>query len=142
MSHNESHMIHWRRRLHEWRSVVWKERSSLSVPRLLRAVLSGPVPRAVWRRRMRYGCGKCPIHARKLIRVNGVLTWTGLHACRAEFSDAPLGCGCLTTAVALTANPYGDGCWAHSLDGETGWPAHVWPSRWAKWRAVAATIFR
>lgn len=134
-------MIHWHRRLREWRTVVWKERSSLSVPRLLRAALSGPVPRQVWRQRMRYGCGRCPIHARKLIRVNGVLTWTGLHACRGEFGDVKLGCGCLTTAVALTANPYGDGCWAHSIEPGEGWPKHEFASRWAKWRAVIRFIF-
>lgn len=134
-------MIHWHRRLREWRTVVWKERASLSAPRLLRAILSGPVPREVWRRRMRT-CGKCPIHARQLIRVNGVLTWVGLHACRYDHGGAKLGCGCLTTAVALTANPYGKGCWGHSVTDDEGWPAHHWPSRWAKWRAVAGMIFR
>lgn len=134
-------MIHWHRRLREWRTVVWKERASLSVPRLVRAVLSGPVPREVWRRRMRT-CLNCPIHARWMIRVNGVVTWTGLHACRTAHDGAPLGCGCLTTAVALTANPYGGGCWAASLTPDMGWPAYFWYSRRAKWRAIVGMIFR
>jgi hypothetical protein len=129
-------MIHWHRRISEWRTVFWKERANVSVRGLLRAILSGPVPREVWRRRMRYGCGRCPIHARKLIRVDGVLTWTGLHACRAEYGDVKLGCGCLTTAVALSANPYGDGCWAHSIDTNEGWSAYLFTGRWAKVRAV------
>ncbi len=117
------HMIHWRKRLREWRTVVWKERASISPWRLLRAAMSGPVPREVWRQRMRT-CGRCPVSSRKLIRVNGVLTWTGLHACRAEYGDVKLGCGCLTTAVALTANPYGNGCWAHSITENEGWGPH------------------
>lgn len=130
-------MLHWPTRIKEWRTVLALKGVKVSAVSMLRAILSGPVDRSVWRPRMRK-CGKCPIGSRRLLRdENGVLTWTGLHACRREHTLGQiLGCGCNTTLLALTAAPYERGCWARQITKNEGWASLHYPSRWAKVKAV------
>ena len=84
---------------------------------MLRALLTGPVPRSVWRQRIRT-CQRCPIYDR-------------VHkACRViSPRGARLGCGCYVPFKALSASPYegdgGRGCWGRATMGESeGWPEH------------------
>ena len=85
--------------------------------KMTRAVLSGPVPREVWRHRMRV-CAKCPVYD----RVS--------RACmKKQPSGITLGCGCFTPFQALTAAPYKEGCWARAIGVvDEGWPAHRYSS--------------
>lgn len=131
-------MLHLRKRLREWADIVRWHHGSVSWLAMGLAILSGPVPRAIWRARMRK-CRQCPVHARRLLRDNhGILKWVGLHLCHHQSGAQTLGCGCNTTFLALTAAPYPTGCWARETtkNDRDGWPAYVFPSRWAKVRAV------
>ena len=85
--------------------------------KMTRAVLSGPVPREVWRNRMRV-CAKCPVYD----RLN--------KACMKRTENGTkLGCGCYSPYSALTAAPYFEGCWARAVGVVTeGWPAHRYSS--------------
>ena len=82
---------------------------------LVRAVLSGPVPRRVWRQRLRYGCFQCPLYS----KVNGV------HLCRSSHPDMMgIGCGCYLPFLALWAAPYAHGCYGKTLVDDIGWPVY------------------
>lgn len=129
-------MLHWRKRISEWRTVMAQKGVKVSIVSLARAVLSGPVPADVWRDRMRV-CLRCPIYN------------ADLKACRQPNPRGPdyldLGCGCYTPFSALTAVPYtkAGGCWAREItknaepaSAREGWGAYLFPSRWAKVRAV------
>lgn len=121
--------MNWFRRIPQWLSVVRLERSSLSLRAILRALRSGPVPRAVWRQRLRT-CWQCPIYNR------------ATRACRRHHEGRPLGCGCYVPWKALTAAPYPDGCWGREVMGETlGWPRHDFSSARQKRRAILAFLF-
>lgn len=121
--------MNWRRRIPQWMLLVEAESSKGSrlglALKMLRAILSGPVPRRVWRRRMRKGCFKCPIY-------NPVTK-----ACRPihpEFKH--LGCGCYTPFSALWARPYRNGCWGRDHMENIGWPAYFHANRWAQFVAI------
>lgn len=125
--------MNWKRRYRQWRHVLEREgRSGGRVPWLtmVLAVLSGPVPRSVWRARMRT-CANCPLYS-------VVESSTGrLPVCRSTHpAMRGQGCGCYLPFTALTANPYGHGCYGRLLDSELGWPAHVFRSRLAEAWAV------
>lgn len=123
----------WRKRIKQWFEVLrWAHGRDVKIPwlGLVRALLSGPVPRAVWRERLRYGCYRC-------ILFNGKY--------RACSSTHPrhlgVGCSCYLPFAALTAQPYEHGCFGYeTLEGRIGWPAYRWPSRWAKARAIICFI--
>jgi hypothetical protein len=96
---------------------------------LVRALLTGPVPAHVWRTRV-YTCLRCELYNREL------------KACFKRLSDGrTVGCGCYIPLKAFTANPYGDGCWGHSLTSNIGWPKYVFASTQAKWLAVWRFVF-
>ena len=98
---------------------------------MIRAILSGPVPREVWMRRMRTGCFRCPIFDRSNYTC---------HCPNPKYRH--LGCKCYTPFQALTAAPYSQGCWGFvTMSGNLGWPAHHFTSRREKIRAVLTFIF-
>jgi hypothetical protein len=125
--------MRWRKRIKQWIAVLRQTHGEgVKIPwwGLVLAVWSGPVPRQVWRARIRYGCYQCPVYNRELRR------------CRPDLPGyEEVGCGCYLPFSALTAQPYPKGCWAKQVDDpELGWAAYVWPSRWHKWRAVICFI--
>ena len=82
---------------------------------LVRAVASGPVPRTVWRNRLRYGCFQCPLYS----KIDGV------HLCRSTHPDMMgAGCGCYLPFLALWAAPYEHGCYGKELEADIGWPVY------------------
>lgn len=125
-------MLHWSKRLAEWRTVLAQKGVKVSPLALLHAVLSGPVPSDVWRTRIRT-CLRCPVYNAEL------------KACYAALSDGrTTGCGCYTPFKALTAAPYSKdgGCWAREItkgDSEPeGWPAY----RFSSWREKLGAVWR
>jgi hypothetical protein len=129
-------MLHWRKRISEWRTVLAQKGVKVSIFALARAVLSGPVPPDVWRDRMRV-CLRCPVYNRELKRCGRLVVDGNYHR--------QLGCLCYTPFLALTAAPYSPdgGCWAREVTKEAkppsareGWGAYAFPSWWAKWRAI------
>lgn len=57
-------------------------------------------------------CIRCPVYDYKNKK------------CQSTDPDFPdLGCKCVVYFKALTANPYGRGCWGHSYLNSVGWPA-------------------
>lgn len=98
---------------------------------MVRAFLSGPVPRRVWFHRLSV-CRKCPVFNR-----SGWICRSPLHG----YENT--GCGCFIPFSALSAAPYPQGCWiAEASENQAGWPAYVFPSRWAKLRAVLRFAFK
>lgn len=128
--------MNWRRRLREWIAVIrFAHGKGAEIPwwGMFLAILSGPVPRAVWRQRMRQGCYKCVLFRRDL------------HACSSIHPRyLGLGCSCYTPFLALWAEPYPGGCIAKFWKNEdVGWPAYRFPSRWARlWAPVAFLLGR
>ncbi len=115
-------------RLTQWIAVLRLERGTgARIPWLamLRGMLA-PVPRSVWRARLRYGCYQCPIFDNETLR------------CRSLHPDLiGLGCGCYVVFKALAPEPYAGGCWGRAKFGGTfGWAAHVWPSAMDRWLAL------
>lgn len=114
--------MRWRHRLKQWIAALRMAGVS-RVPwwGLVRAVLSGPVPRHVWRARLRYGCFQCPLYSRP----------NGIHLCRSTHPDMMgIGCGCYLPFTALWANPHGKGCYGRDLDDSIGWPAYIDQRSW------------
>lgn len=114
-----------RRRLREWLTALRVAKNTagrLPWLTLLRAILSGVVPRAVWRERMRFGCYQCPVFNLEL------------HTCRGVPKQfAHMGCDCYVVFEALFAEPYAGGCWGRAVvGGMFGWGAYRWRSRWEK----------
>lgn len=105
----------WTLRIRQWAEVYNHEAKAVPHWRLWikigRALLSGSVPRRVYIRRLRT-CMRCPVYdpIRRVCRPR-------------DPAYAHLGCGCFVPFVALTANPYGRGCWGHSYLNSVGWPA-------------------
>ena len=84
-------------------------------------VLQGPVPRAVWRQRIRT-CLRCPLYRGDLRACSSV---------HPAFKG--LGCQCNTTILALFPEPYPGGCIARAWGEETmGWGPHRFPYVWAR----------
>ncbi len=113
-----------RRRLKQWvealrlagvRRVPWLG--------LVRAILSGPVPREVWRVRMRT-CYECPLFS--TVQMPGTTKRTDrLWLCKSTHPDmVGIGCGCALHYKALAAEPYQNGCFGRGLDPDLGWPAY------------------
>ncbi len=109
--------LNWNKRIGEWGIVIaqagedahgWRYYRFFyaSAFKMLRAVLSGPVPANVWHNRMRV-CIRCPIR--------DPLT----RACRKRMSDGRI-----------------LGCSARSVTDDEGWPEYVFPSAWSKLKAV------
>lgn len=125
--------MNWRLRLQQWRNVLWRERGAghpLPWLKMLRGILT-PVPRAVWRSRLRYGCYQCPIFDK------ATLTCSSVHP-----KLAGLGCGCFVPFKALAPEPYEHGCWGQAKFGSTfGWPAYVFPSMLDRWLALPRFLF-
>lgn len=109
---------------------------------LVSAVFSGPVPRNIWRARLRYGCFKCPLYSSIQMPDTTKLT-DRTHLCRSTHPDMlGVGCGCELNLTAMWANPHGKGCFGQDIDPDLGWPPYYWPSRWARVRAVIDFVFR
>lgn len=114
----------WGLRLRQWIAAL-RLAGVAKVPwlGLLRAILSGPVPRRVWRQRLRYGCFQCPLYS----KVNGVML------CRSSHPDMlGIGCGCYLPFLAMAAAPYPKGCFGKTLADDIGWPLYQHPSVWAR----------
>lgn len=119
----------WLRRIPQWLSVLRLERSTLSLRAIIRALASGPVPRAVWRNRLKT-CRACPVFN------------PATRQCRRFLNGNAIGCGCWLPLKALTAAPYPKGCWGFTvMSGNLGWPAHEFLSRHQKRRAILGFIF-
>ncbi len=123
-----------RRRIREWLAVIRLERGTdVRIPwlKMLRGILT-PVPRAVWRERLRYGCYQCPIFDHETMR------------CRSVHPDLlGLGCGCYVVFTALVPEPYVGGCWGRAKFNDTfGWGAYAWPSRIDRWLALPRFLMR
>jgi hypothetical protein len=134
--------MRWRKRLRQWIAVLrLAHGEGVKIPwlGLLSAVLSGIVPRSVWRARMRR-CMTCPLYS--TVQPTGTTKGTDrLHLCKSSHpSFVGLGCHCAVNVAAASANPHGKGCYGRDLDDDLGWPAYDWPSRRAKWRAVICFI--
>lgn len=122
-------MIIWKKRFTEWRRVMAQKDIKVSWLTLARALLTGPVPPDVWRDRIRT-CLQCELYN------------PDLKACFKKLADGrSVGCGCYIPFKAFTANPYGDGCWGHSIAVYVGWPKYVFISSRAKWMAIWRFIF-
>jgi hypothetical protein len=118
--------MHWGRRLKHWLYAL-KLAGASKVPWLgmLQALMSGPVPREVWRQRMRT-CMTCPLYSTE--QMPGTTKRTDrVHLCRSIHPQMlGVGCQCAVNIVALTADPYGKaGCYGRNLDPELGWPVYV-----------------
>lgn len=112
--------MHWSYRLAQW--VIALHRAKHRVPwfGMIRAILSGPVPRSVWRERLRYGCYQCPVFNKELLTCRGAVPLV-----------AHLGCDCFVPFSALTAEPYAGGCWGRAAIGNGfGWGTYRFKSRW------------
>lgn len=117
-------MLHWRKRLGTWARHIRAQRGRVPWVKMALGLLSGPVPAEVWRSRIRT-CARCPVKSPE--------AWV----CRRELSDGRvIGCSCDLVMKCLTAAPYARGCYARMLSETEGWPAYVFPTRWAKIRAV------
>lgn len=118
--------MNWPLRLAQWVIALHVARQRVPWLGLLRAILSGPVPRAVWRRRLRYGCFQCPLFNRERLTCRGV-----------PKQVRHLGCDCYVVFSAMTAEPYEGGCWGRAaLGGDFGWGAVRIP--W--WRRPLAVV--
>jgi len=125
--------MNWLRRLRQWLYAL-KLAGVRNVPwlGLISAILSGPVPRDVWRQRMRT-CMTCPLYS----KGNGVML------CRSTHPDMlGLGCGCFLPFTAMTAKVYEKGCFGRDLEDTLGWPNHVWPTRWSRIKSVIDFVLR
>lgn len=114
--------MNWPRRLKQWLHAL-RLAGVTKVPwwGLVRAVASGPVPRYVWRGRLRYGCLQCPLYS----KVDGVML------CRSSHPDMMgIGCGCYLPFLALWAAPYEHGCFGRGLEDSIGWPAYIDSRPW------------
>lgn len=120
--------MNWLLRLTQWMILVRLEGDKrgwwIIAWTMLKTIASGPVPRAVWRRRIRYGCLKCPIYD------------PTTKACRSVYPQySHLGCGCYTPFSALWAEPYPGGCWGQTVEPKMGWTAWKVDRRWhAVWQ--------
>lgn len=123
-------MLHWGKRIRHWAGVMSTYHGKVPWRNLILAALSGPVPAQVWNERIRK-CARCPVRSED--------DWI----CHNELGDGrTVGCGCDLVFKALSAAPYPKGCWAYQVtDGHEGWPAHRFPSRWARWLAVVRFLF-
>ena len=94
-----------------------------------RAVLSGPVPPEVWRRRMRI-CAKCPVYD------------IADKACMKRLpNQTVIGCSCYCPFLALTAAPYKEGGFARAIGVvDEGWPAHRYSSFGDRIRTIVSLI--
>lgn len=123
--------MNWSRRFPEWLAALREEqRTAGRVPWLTmaRAVMSGVVPRRVWRQRIRT-CYACPVFNKEMLTCRGV-----------PAQIAHLGCGCYVPFEALSAEPYVGGCWGRASIGDTfGWGAYRmrwWERPWSVVRFV------
>jgi hypothetical protein len=122
-------MLRWSQRIREWAVVARQHAGLASGLTMLRAILSGPVPREVWRARIKT-CLTCPVLDRRTM------------ACRRVMPDGSvIGCSCFTPFLAITAAPYPKGCYARQRLPNEGWPSYRFPSRRAKVRAVLRFLF-
>lgn len=133
--------MNWKKRLRQWLLVLRLENKSVGkLPWLtmVMAVLSGPVPRRVWRERIRFGCARCPLYS--TVQPKGTKKRTDLlHLCKSTHPlFAGLGCGCAVNIAAMTASPYAHGCFGRNLPikPELGWGPHVWPHWWSRYFAI------
>lgn len=137
-------MLSGSKRLREWIGVLrWAHGRQVSIPwsKMLVAILSGPVPRSVWRSRIRT-CWKCPLFRRELVDPKRRLF---IRACSSTHPDfVGLGCQCNTTMLALWAEPYPRGCIARFWgEMEMGWGAYRFPTRWRRfWAPVRFLLGR
>lgn len=135
--------MRWRKRIPQWIKAL-RLAGAKNVPwfGLVSAVLSGPVPRKVWRERLRFGCFLCPLYSSvQMPRTK----WAGnrVALCRSTHPDFDgLGCGCYLPFTAMAANPHGKGCFGRNLPikPELGWGPHVWPHWWSRYVAVLAFL--
>jgi hypothetical protein len=103
---------------------------------MMRAIISGPVPRSVWRARMRT-CMTCDLYS--TVQPEGTTKRTDrLHLCKSTHPDLlGVGCGCAVNVSALTANPYGAGCVGRNFAPDLGWGPYHHPSLRARlWAPV------
>jgi hypothetical protein len=120
--------MNWRKRIPEWVAVLrFEHGAGVKIPwrHQFVALLSGPVPRDVWRDRLRNGCFKCVLFDKERMVCRGVVK---------PFNQ--WGCGCYLPFVALAAEPYKGGCYGRATFGyDFGWPAYHFRSRWSKMTA-------
>lgn len=134
--------MNYKRRIPQWiEALKLDDRTAGSLPWLtmFRAVLSGVVPRKVWHTRMRT-CMTCDLYS--TVQMKGTTKRTDkLHLCKSSHpAMLGAGCHCAVNILALTANPYGFGCIGRTIAPDIGWPAYVWPSRWARIKATLAFL--
>lgn len=126
-----------RRRIKQW-LVALRLAGVTRVPWLgmAMAVLGGPVPRAVWRQRMRHGCFQCPLWSS--VQMPGTTKGTDrVHLCKSTHPDMlGMGCNCYLPFLAWWTEPYPGGCVGQSIDPSLGWGAYRYPSLWAQLRGV------
>lgn len=118
------------RRIQSWWRVARQNAGLLDGLAMLRALASGPVPRDVWRDRLRI-CLRCPILDRETMACRKVIA-----------SGRVLGCRCFVPFLALTAAPYEGGCYAHNIAPHEGWPAYRFGGRWERVKAVLKFLFK
>lgn len=127
--------MNWRKRIPEWLAVIrWNAGRNVPIPwlHMLAVILGGPVPRAVWRSRIRT-CLRCPLYR------------ADLRACSSIHPEhLGLGCGCHCPVTCLFAEPYKGGCIARSWgETEMGWPAYRYPSIWHRlWAPIRFLLGR
>lgn len=121
--------MNWSRRVREWiRAIRMAGAGNVPWFGMLMAVLSGPVPRSVWRARMRT-CLQCPLYSKP----------GGIMLCLSTHPDMlGIGCKCYLPFKALAAAPHAEGCYGRTLADDLGWPVYVHPSLrarlWAPFR--------
>lgn len=111
--------MNWRLRFREWlTALATARRTAGKIPwlTLVLALLSGIVPRRVWRSRIRR-CFTCPLFTKDGFRCRGAIK-----------AFEVWGCDCYIPFSALTAEPYEGGCYGRAkFSGEFGWGAYKYP---------------
>jgi hypothetical protein len=124
--------MNWALRIAQWIIALHKAKHRIPLVGMFKAILSGPVPRKVWRERLRYGCYECVLFNKELLTCRGAMKpydqW---------------GCDCFLPFKAMSAEPHKGGCYGReTFKGDFGWGAYVWPSRWARIMAPIRFILR
>lgn len=116
----------WYYRIAQWLIAIHAAKQRVPWFGLIKIVFSGPVPRRVWRERLRYGCYQCELFNKKLLTCRGTIP---------PYSS--YGCDCFLPFSCLFPEPHKGGCYGRERFGPTfGWGAY----RMGRWERLWSPI--